>query len=374
MGCIITALQQTRRSIRPSTRPSTRLATKLSISLSISLHRRQTLRLTSRAMRLLSKQTLRQRIASDHQFIILTMHIHAHLPEHIQYSRTPVALLIGQTAQSCNTARTLAEGRQHRNYRKQVRTIGRIHTERPERSTLNRDITLRAIHLRKTRTGIHQYIHYRKVSLQGCCIKSRNLHLSEHRPCNKEIRSSAPIRLQIHIHSLESLPALDLEHNLRAKRPISVRLQEIAATKHLVADLDTELLEDFKGNKYIWYALGVLNHQSCILFCKRKGHQKACNKLGAMSATDFHPAASLQRTCNSQRNAHCIVRHLTLHRTPHGIQYLSRTRKRTLKQSLLACNLHRTIMQLSHERNHHPRQQSRLPHMNSSATISDTIT
>ena len=235
------------------------------------------------------------------------MHIHAHLPEHIQYSRSPVALLIGQTVQSCNTARTLAEGSQHRNYRKQVRTVGRIHTERSERSTLNRYISLRAVHLRKTRTGIHQDIHYRKVCLQGRCVKSCNLHLPEHRPCNKEIRSGAPIRLQIHIHSLESLSAPDLEHDLRAKRPVSVRLQEISAAKHLIADPYTELLEYFEGNEYIWYALGILNHQSRILFCKREGHQKACYELRPMSATDFHLATSLQRSCNSQWNTYCIV-------------------------------------------------------------------
>ena len=51
------------------------------------------------------------------------------------------------------------------------------------------------------------------------------------------------------------------------------------------------------------------------------------------------------------------------HRSPESLHNLTRTSKRTIQKCLLTGNLHRPFTQLSHQRNHHTSQQTRLAHM-----------
>ena len=76
----------------------------------------------------------------DNHFITFDRCFHSHLAKHLQNGLGPVAFLIGQTADPTQTARALTECRQHRNDREEIRTIGCIHTECLERSTLHGDI------------------------------------------------------------------------------------------------------------------------------------------------------------------------------------------------------------------------------------------
>ena len=201
----------------------------------------------------------------NHKLITLNASRHTHLSEHIHNRLRPIALLIRQTAHTCNAARTLTERSQHRNDREKIRTIRRIHSKSLKRSTLNCDIAPIALKLRKTRTRIHEDIHDRKIRLKRSSIQALHLKFAEESTCHKEIRSRTPITLKVDICSLIFLTTLHLEHNLSTERPITARLYEIPTAEHIITHLDTELLQHLNGNEHIWNTLRLTHNQRSVL-------------------------------------------------------------------------------------------------------------
>ena len=218
----------------------------------------------------------------DDHLVALDRSLDAHLSQHADDRLCPIAFLVGKTSHTCKTAGALAECRQNGYDREEVRTVRRIDRKSLERRTLNRDVSPVAVELRKARAGIHQYVHDRKVGLEGCCVKSLNLSLSEDCSGYEEIGSSAPVSFQIDVRSLESLTALDLEDHLGTQRPVTVRSKEIRTSEHVVADLDAELLEHLEGDEHIWNALRLMNDERAVLLRERKGHKQARDELRAM--------------------------------------------------------------------------------------------
>ena len=245
-------------------------------------------------------------MALDDHFIAFDRCLDSHLIQHFQNSLGPVAFLVGEAADSGETACALTEGGKDRYDREEVRAIRCVNAERLERSTLDSDVSPVSVELRKACSGIHEYIHDGKVGLEGSGVKSLKLSLSEDRTGNKEIRRSAPVAFKIYVRSLVPLPALDLEDHLCAERPVAVRSKEIWPSKHIVSDPDAEFLEDFEGYEHIWNALRLMHYERAVLFSERQGHEKAGYELRAVLAR-YLRATGVQWACDCERDADRIV-------------------------------------------------------------------
>ena len=114
----------------------------------------------------MSKQSLCETMSLNHKLIPVNICFDTHLGKHLYNCFRSVALLVCKTSHTGNAARTLTECRQHGDYREKVRAIGSIHCKCLEWCTLNCYRPLVAVKLRKARSGIHQYIHNRKVCLK----------------------------------------------------------------------------------------------------------------------------------------------------------------------------------------------------------------
>ena len=93
------------------------------------------------------EQTLGQTMTLYDHFIALDRSLYSHRGQHLQDRFRPVALLVGQTSHTGQTARALAECRKDRNDREKVRTIRSINIECLERSALYGDVPLIAVKL-----------------------------------------------------------------------------------------------------------------------------------------------------------------------------------------------------------------------------------
>ena len=94
-----------------------------------------------------SEQTLGQTMTLYDHFITFYRSLYPHRGQHLQNSFRPVALLVGQTSHTGQTARALAECRKNRNDREEVRTIRGINIESLERSALYGDVSLITVKL-----------------------------------------------------------------------------------------------------------------------------------------------------------------------------------------------------------------------------------
>ena len=117
---------------------------------------------------------------------------------------------------------------------------------------------MRFIQLGEAGSGIHQDVHYGDVSLEGRGVKPRKLDLAEHRPCNQEIGSCAPVPLDVEGCGKIFLTTFDLECNPSAETPV-LGLHEFLITLHLAADPDTEFLQHIHRYEHVGDALGIVD-------------------------------------------------------------------------------------------------------------------
>ena len=220
-------------------------------------------------------QSLSKTVSLNDKLVTLNASLDTHLSKHTHNRLSPVALLVRKTSHACHAARTLTKSSQNRNNREEIRTVGSVYSKRLERSSLHCNITFVAIQLRKARTCIHEDIHDRKVSLKRSCIKPANTKLSKNGTGYKEISRSTPVTFEIYICCLIFLTSLHLEDYLRTKRPVTARLDEIPAAKHIVTHLDTELLQHLKSYEHIWNALWLTDYQRSILLRERQSHKQS---------------------------------------------------------------------------------------------------
>ena len=171
---------------------------------------------------------------------------------------------MGQTAYSGYMAFALTEGREHRDYREKVGTVGGVGTESRKRSPLGDYGTLRIVSLGEACAGIHKYIHYGEVRLQRVRVQPLYLHPSEDGACHQEVCCRAPVAFQVKFRRPVVQAALDFEVYAAAEVPVA-GFQEVGASEHIVRHLYPELAQHFQAYIHIWNALRFADRHGRIL-------------------------------------------------------------------------------------------------------------
>ena len=112
------------------------------------------------------QQALCETVSLDDHYVSIDRCLDSHLGQHPDDRLRSVALLVGEASHTGKTACALTECREDRNDREEVRTVGCIYAESLQRSTLDSDVSLVSVKLRKAGSRVHEYVHDREVCLK----------------------------------------------------------------------------------------------------------------------------------------------------------------------------------------------------------------